>query len=148
MGIVRSARAGNAFTIPLNASAVTSSQSGTPRRCTSSSASWMRTTVLTGRIVPPVDRAFVGVAALALQEELQSLASAVPADRPRVSCHSLSSDPSPLGGATAVVRNRGDVLDQVHGEARRLQAAERGLAARARSLHEDLHLPHAELGGL
>src|SRR5205085_5577037 len=41
-----------------------------------------RLAVLARRIVAALDRALVGVAALALQEELQPLASAMPADRP------------------------------------------------------------------
>src|SRR5262249_2233160 len=45
--------------------------------------------VLTGRIVAPFDGALVRVAPLALQEQLQTLAPAVPADRSRVSCHWL-----------------------------------------------------------
>src|SRR3989475_245458 len=223
MGIVKSARPGTAFTVPLNASAGPASHSGTPRRCASSSASWMRATlrlrsrtettsprfqegghvdlpavhpevpvthelpglgarggeaepvddvvepaleeleqrlaghaarpvgerevaaelrlehavdapqllllaqldrvlaeprarlaVLARRIVAPLGGALVGVAALALQEELQPVAPAVPADGPGVSCHVDSSDPPPLGRPTAVVRDGGDVLYQVH----------------------------------
>src|SRR5207244_5586883 len=104
--------------------------------------------MLAGRIVTPLDGALVGVAALTLQEELQPLAPALPADGPRVSCHVDSSDSPALWRPAAVVRDGGDVLDQVHHEARGLEAAERGLAPRPGSLDEDLHLPHAELGRL
>src|SRR5262245_1439746 len=48
-----------------------------------------RLPVLAGRIVAPLDRALVGVAPLALEKELQPLASAVPADRSGVACHVL-----------------------------------------------------------
>src|SRR4051794_16601514 len=56
--------------------------------------------------------------------------------------------PSPLPGAAAVVCLRGDVLDAGDLEPRRLQRADRGLAARARALHEDLDLLHALLDAL
>src|SRR5688500_9610175 len=57
-------------------------------------------------------------------------------------------DPSPLPGAAAVVCLRGDVLDAGDLEAGRLERADRGLAARARALHEDLDLLHALLDAL
>src|SRR5437763_11667420 len=46
--------------------------------------------VLARRVVPSLDGALVGVAPFALQEELQTLTPAVPADRSRVSCHALA----------------------------------------------------------
>src|SRR4051794_15940324 len=58
------------------------------------------------------------------------------------------SDPSPLARAAAVVRLGGDVLDAGDLEPRGLQRADRGLAARARALHEDLDLLHALLDAL
>src|SRR3954452_2688433 len=56
--------------------------------------------------------------------------------------------PAPLSGAAAVVCLRGDVLDARDLEAGGLEAADRGLAARARALHEDLDLLHALLDAL
>src|SRR3954465_409177 len=58
------------------------------------------------------------------------------------------SAPSPLARAAAVVRLGGDVLDAGDLEPRGLQRADRGLAARARALHEDLDLLHALLDAL
>src|SRR3954471_11729685 len=57
-------------------------------------------------------------------------------------------NPAPLSGAAAVVCLRGDVLDARDLEPGGLQAADRGLAARARALHEDLDLLHALLDAL
>src|SRR3954452_12127589 len=56
--------------------------------------------------------------------------------------------PPPLAGAAAVVCLRSDVLDAGDLEAGGLKAADRGLAARARALHEDLALLHALLDAL
>src|SRR3954452_13041269 len=56
--------------------------------------------------------------------------------------------PAPLSGAAAVVCLRGDVLDARDLEAGGLEAADRGLAARAGTLDEDLHLLHALLDAL
>src|SRR3954447_1081124 len=58
------------------------------------------------------------------------------------------SDPSPLARAAAVVRLGGDVLDAGDLEPGGLQRADRGLAARARALDEDLDLLHALLDAL
>src|ERR687884_693246 len=58
------------------------------------------------------------------------------------------SDPPPLAGAAAVVCLRGDVAHAGDLEAGGLQGADRGLAARARALHEDLDLLHALLDAL
>src|ERR687894_2530556 len=58
------------------------------------------------------------------------------------------SDPPPLAGAAAVVCLRGDVPHAGHLEAGGLERADRGLAARARALHEDLDLLHALLDAL
>src|SRR3954451_22996916 len=57
-------------------------------------------------------------------------------------------NPAPLSGAPAVVCLRGDVLDAGELEAGGLEAADRGLAARARALDEDLDLLHALLDAL
>src|SRR6478609_6966628 len=48
-----------------------------------------------------------------------------------------------LGRAAAVVRGRGHVLDGADLEADRTQGPDRGLAARARALDEDIDLLHA-----
>src|SRR3954452_13666785 len=56
--------------------------------------------------------------------------------------------PAPLSGAAAVVRLRGDVLDARDLEAGGLERADRGLAARARTLHEHLDLLQALLDAL
>src|SRR3954452_13876930 len=56
--------------------------------------------------------------------------------------------PAPLTGAAAVVCLRSDVLDARDFEPGGLEAADRGLAARARTLHEDLDLLHALLDAL
>src|SRR5262249_34823108 len=101
--------------------------------------------VLARRIVTALDGALVGVAALALQEELQALAPAEPTDRSGVSCHVCSSDQAAVGRPPGVVRDRGAALDDAHGEACRLQAAERGLAAGPGSLHHHRDMPHAQL---
>src|ERR687894_1833198 len=58
------------------------------------------------------------------------------------------SDPSPLPGAAAVVCLRGDVPHAGDLEAGGLERADRGLAARARALDEDLDLLHALLDAL
>src|SRR5215471_3710025 len=56
---------------------------------------------------------------------------------------SSPSDPAPLGRPAAVVRLRGDVGDGADLEADRTQGTDRGLAARARALDEDVDLLHA-----
>src|SRR5215813_13855460 len=60
----------------------------------------------------------------------------------------MSLHPAPLAGAAAVVGLRGDVLDARDLEAGGLKRADRGLAARARALHEDLDLLQAVLHAL
>src|ERR1700677_3589751 len=60
---------------------------------------------------------------------------------------SLSSHPPTLGRAAAIMRNGGDVLDGPDLKAGRLQRPDRGLAAGARSLDEDVDLAHAVLHG-
>src|SRR5690606_14607212 len=50
-------------------------------------------TMLPRRIVPTFDRALVGVALRALQEELLPLAAAEPADRTSITTHLLPSSP-------------------------------------------------------
>src|SRR3712207_9383767 len=57
-------------------------------------------------------------------------------------------DAAPLAGAAAVVGLRGDVAHAGDLEPGGLQGADRGLAARARALDEDLHLLHALLDAL
>src|SRR5690349_2235087 len=55
------------------------------------------------------------------------------------------SDAATLRRTAAVVRRRGDVLDRADLEAGGLEGADRGLAAGARTLHEDVDLAHAVL---
>src|SRR4051812_26150344 len=105
--------------------------------------------VVAGRVRAPLDAALVGQAALALEEQLLSLAAALLALGACLSSHRLPpSDAAPLAGAAAVVRLRGDVLDAGDLEAGRLERADRGLAARARALHEDLDLLQSLLDAL
>src|SRR6476620_3962585 len=59
----------------------------------------------------------------------------------------LRSDPAPLGGAAAVVRDGGDVGDRGDLEAGGLEGTDRLLAAGARTLHVNLDLAHAVLHG-
>src|SRR5205823_10013640 len=88
-------------------------------------------------------------AALALEEQLLPLAAALLALGRVIACHSeFVLDPSPLAGAAAVVCLGGDVLDARDLEPGGLQRADRGLAARARALDEDLDLLHALLDAL
>src|SRR5206468_3117260 len=101
-----------------------------------------RLAVHAGRERPAVDGALGRVAALALQVELGALPAAEAADRAAVVRHL---DPPPLGRAAAVVRDRRHVGDRAHLEARRLQRADRRLAAGARPADEDLDRAHAVL---
>src|SRR3954451_4498752 len=101
--------------------------------------------VIAGRVGAALDAALVGQAALALEEQLLPLTAALLALGRVIACHS---DPSPLAGAAAVVCLGGDVLDAGDLEPGGLQAADRGLAARARALDEDLDLLHALLDAL
>src|SRR5438270_7868709 len=94
--------------------------------------------VLARRVGPPLDAALVRQAALALEEQLLSLAAALLALGARVAGH--RSDPPSLAGAAAVVRLRGYVLDARHFEACSLQRADRGLATGAGSLDVYLDL--------
>src|SRR4051812_12037553 len=57
----------------------------------------------------------------------------------------VGSDAAALGGAAAVVRGGRDVLDRADLQAGGLERADRGLAARARALDEDVDLAHAVL---
>src|SRR5206468_4801139 len=84
----------------------------------------------------PLLEGALGEALLSLEEELHALAAADPADRTGVSRHALN--PPPLRRAASVVWDRRDVGDRGHREASRLERADRGLAARPRTAHEDL----------
>src|SRR5262252_8973990 len=68
--------------------------------------------VLARRIVAPLDRALVGEAASALQEELHAFAAAQPALRVSIPRHGRLLHPPPLRRAAPVVRNRRDVTDR------------------------------------
>src|SRR6266852_2100053 len=94
-----------------------------------------------GRHRPPIEGAF-RKALLPLEEQLDALAAAVPADRAFVTRHL---DPPPLRWAAAVMRDGRDVRDRRHFETRRLKGADGGLAAGSRSLNEDLDLLEAVL---
>src|SRR6266550_98402 len=83
-------------------------------------------------------------ALLPLEEELDALAAAVPADRAFVAGHL---DAPPLRRAAAVVRDRRDVGDRRDLETRRLQGSDGGLAAGSRALDEDLDLLEAVFHG-
>src|SRR5262249_33151387 len=104
--------------------------------------------VLAGSVTAPLERALVGEAARALQEELGALAPAEPAPCIVIDRHVrffLRSDAAPLRGAAAIVRDRGHVLDRGDLEARGLQRADRGLAAGAGTLDPHLDTLHAEI---
>src|SRR6202165_2727860 len=94
-----------------------------------------------GRHRPPVQGA-LRKALLPLEEELDALATAVPADGAFVAGHL---DSPPLRWAAAVVGDRRDVRDRRDFETRRLQRTDGGLAAGSRSLDEDLDLLEAML---
>src|SRR5262249_45181715 len=98
-----------------------------------------------GSIGAAVDGAFLGEAAVALQEELGAFAAAQFADSVTIPGHAVRppSDSAPLGRPASVVRRERDVLDARHLEPRRLQAADGRLASRARALHPDFDFLHA-----
>src|SRR4051794_3772516 len=102
-------------------------------------------TVLAGRVGPALDAALVGEAPLALQEELDALATALLALGSSVAGHL---DPPPLPRPHAVVGLRGHVADARDLQSRGLQRADRRLAPRARALHVDLDLLEALLHAL
>src|SRR3954451_8569356 len=105
--------------------------------------------VIAGRVGAALDAALVGQAALALEEQLLSLAAALLALWRGVTCHEVfGSDPSPLAWAAAVVCLWSDVAHAGDLEPGGLQRPDRGLAARARALDEDLDLLHALLDAL
>src|SRR6185436_19139265 len=102
--------------------------------------------VLSGRVRAALDGALLRQAALALEEELHALATALlalGAGRPGHGGASL--DPAPLARAAAIVGLRCDVADGHDLEAGGLQRAHRRLATGARPLDEDLDLLQAVL---
>src|SRR5437773_6639526 len=101
--------------------------------------------VLTRGIVAPLDRALVGEAASALQEELHAFASAQPALRVAIPRHGRPLHPPPLRRAAPVVRNRRHVTDRGDLQTGRLQRADGRLPARAGTTHEDFDLLQAVL---
>src|SRR4051794_20418874 len=101
--------------------------------------------VVARRVGAALDAALVGQAALTLEEELLALAAALLALGTRVASHL---DTPPLARPAAVGGLRRDVLDARDLEAGGLQRADRGLAARARALDEDLDLLQALLDAL
>src|SRR5262249_25609390 len=99
-----------------------------------------RLAVLPGRVGAPLEAALVGVAAIALQEELHVFSTAQTANGTNVTSH--GSNPAPLGRAATVVRDGGDVADQRDLEPGGLQRAQRRLAARSGPLDVDGDRPH------
>src|SRR5262249_53016043 len=102
--------------------------------------------VLPRRVAAALDRALLGQAALALEEELHALAAALLAFRGTIAGHDL--DAPPLLGANAVVGVRGEVLDADDLEPCGLERADRGVAAATGALDEDLDLLEAVLHAL
>src|SRR5580765_6820513 len=103
------------------------------------------TAVLARRVAATLDRALLGQAALALEEELHPLAAALLALRTAIAGHL---DAPPLLRADAVVRLRRHVADAEDLEAGGLERANRRLPTRARALDEDLDLLQAVLHAL
>ena len=101
--------------------------------------------MLARRVRPALDRALLGQAALALEEELHALPAALLALRGPVASHYT---PPPLLLADAVVCLRRDVLHSENLEPGGLERADRRLAARARALHEHFDLLQAVLHAL
>src|SRR5207249_1497817 len=101
--------------------------------------------MLARRIVTPLDRALVGEAARALQEELHPFASAQPALRVAIPRHGRPLHPTPLRRAAAVVRYRRHVADRGDLQTGRLQRADGRLAPRPGAADEDLDLLQAVL---
>src|SRR3954469_12376974 len=103
------------------------------------------TAVVARRVGASLDAALVGEAALALEEELHALAPALLALSSTIASHL---DPPPLARAAAVVGLRRNVADARDLEAGGLERADRGLAAGAGALDEDLHALEALLDAL
>src|SRR5207244_338644 len=68
--------------------------------------------VLARGVAASLDRALVGEAARALQEQLHTFTPAEPASRIMINRHRPLLDPAPLRSAAAVVRDGRDVLDR------------------------------------
>src|SRR2546430_10559085 len=96
--------------------------------------------VLARWIVASLDRALVGEAARALEEELHPLTPAEPALRVAVPRHGRLLHPPPLGRAAPVVRDRRHVADRGDLEPHGLERADGGLPAGPGPTHEDLDL--------
>src|SRR2546425_187366 len=155
MGMVMSSRLGVDFTVPLKPPLSRSSQAGTPRRSTASSASLIRTTFLDFSFTATTSPTFtwkLGMLTLrALTRKCpwrtnwraSARVSAKPSRKTTLSrrCSRNWSRFSPvlplaaLRRPAAVVRDGSDVADQRDLEAGRGQRAQRRLAARAGSLH-------------
>src|SRR5262249_22084169 len=58
------------------------------------------------------------------------------------------SNPSPLGGPAAVVRQGRHVFDRLDHQPRRLQPGNRAFPSRAGALHANFNFLHPEFGGL
>src|SRR5688572_16517801 len=106
-----------------------------------------QTAMLPRRHVALLDRALLGVATLALEEQLHALAAAEAANGSVITCHE-SNSPT-LRRTAAVVRDRRDVANRTNFEAGGLQRPDRRLAAGARALDQHVARAHAErLGGV
>ena len=101
-----------------------------------------RLAVLAGRVRTTLDRALLGEALGALEEQLGSFAAALPAARPCIATH--GSDSPTLRGTAAVVRDRRHVLDRLDLQSRGGERLDGRLAAAARTLHAHVHTLHAE----
>src|SRR5204862_245692 len=100
-----------------------------------------RLAVLPGREVALLDRALLGIAALALEEQLHRLAAAEPADRTDITSHLHS---PPLRRTASVVRDGRHVADRFHFDTDRLERADRRLAAGPGALDAHVERPHAD----
>src|SRR5207244_6269570 len=99
--------------------------------------------VLAGRVGAALHGALLREAARALEKQLRALPAAQPADGTRVARHRLH--PPLLGRPAPVVRDGRDVADGADLQPGSRQRLDRGLAARPRALHPDVHAPHAQV---
>src|SRR5439155_11919151 len=75
--------------------------------------------------------------------ELRTLAPAQPASRSRVAWHALH--PPLLGRAAPIVQNRRHITDRADLQPGTRQRLNRGLAARAGTLHADVYALHTQV---
>src|SRR5689334_22877354 len=101
--------------------------------------------MLSRGVAAALDRALVGEAFLAFEEELLPLAATLAALRVQVSGHGYRLNSPPLGRPATVVGNRGDVCDAPDLEAQGIQGAHRGFPAGPRTLDAYLQVLHPAL---